>query len=68
MRVYLHINLQKICPVVWANTKESSGYAIVTGKGVSAVRRNLASEFTHRRTCKLVGHLQKNHLHAFSLS
>jgi hypothetical protein len=32
MREHLHVDLQKICPIAWADAQESLGCAIVTGK------------------------------------
>jgi hypothetical protein len=32
MRVHIHVDLQKICPIGWADAQESAGYVIVTGK------------------------------------
>jgi hypothetical protein len=38
MRVYLHVTLENICPIMWDNAQEPLGYIIVTGKVISAVR------------------------------
>ena len=32
MKVHVHIGLQEICPVWWADAQESLGYVIVGGK------------------------------------
>lgn len=32
MKVHLHIDLQEICPVGWANAQELLGYITVVGK------------------------------------
>ena len=32
MKVHLHVDLQEICPIGWADAQESLGYVIVTGK------------------------------------
>lgn len=32
MGVHLHVGLQEICPIEWANAQVSLGYVIVTGK------------------------------------
>jgi hypothetical protein len=45
VRVHLHVNLQKICSIRWANAQESLGDVIVTGKGRSAARSNPGMKF-----------------------
>jgi hypothetical protein len=32
MKVHLHVDLQEICPLVYADAQEPLGYVIVTGK------------------------------------
>ena len=32
MKVHLHVDLQEIFSIVWADAQESLGYVIVTGK------------------------------------
>jgi hypothetical protein len=64
MRIHVHVDLQKIFPMGWANTaQESLGYVIVTGYGILAARSNpvmkpLRTLHLELRPCKMVGHLQ----------
>ena len=76
MKVHLHVDLQEICSLGWPGAQKSLSYVMVIGKGISALRiypdiRNLkALQFRvyPLKPCKLMGHLQKSYLDAFSLS
>lgn len=40
MNVHLHVDLQEVCPVGWANAQESLNCVIGIGEGISAARSN----------------------------
>jgi hypothetical protein len=55
MKVHLCVDLQEICQIEWTKVQESLYSVIVTGKGISAGRRNprmlgcCLSELTHHK-------------------
>jgi hypothetical protein len=32
MKVYIHVDLQEVCPIGWADAQDSLRYAIMAGK------------------------------------
>jgi hypothetical protein len=76
MKVYLHVDLQEICPIGWADAQESLDYVVVIGKSYQCKKQSwdevswdLASQSSPIVShAKMVGYLQKTYLFAFSLS
>lgn len=66
MKVHLHVNLQGISPIGWADAQQSLGYAIVTKRQSAAIsNRGMKSLWIlHSQSSPIAG----PHLHAFNLS
>ena len=64
-KIHLHVDLQGICSIGWADAQESLGYVIVTGKAYQQQEAILGWNLWWSCISELT-HLQKSHLHALA--